>query len=48
VAETYNQGISGEIIPLTADATSKDDIAKLYKTIADKEDHLDILIVREA
>ncbi|TKA83754.1 hypothetical protein B0A55_00048 [Friedmanniomyces simplex] len=44
VANTYSQGISGQIIPLPADCTSKDEIAKLYKTVADKEDHLDILI----
>jgi len=44
VAKTYSQGISGEIIPITADITSKDDIRKLYDQISSKEKHLDILI----
>jgi NAD(P)-dependent dehydrogenase (short-subunit alcohol dehydrogenase family) len=31
VAETYGKDISGQIIPITADVTSKSDIAKLVK-----------------
>ncbi|KAF7196770.1 Rhamnolipids biosynthesis 3-oxoacyl-[acyl-carrier-protein] reductase [Pseudocercospora fuligena] len=44
VANTYSQGIEGQIIPITADISKKDSIAKLYDEIAQKEDHLDILI----
>lgn len=44
VVKTYSSGIEGQIIPLVADISSKDDIAKLYDQIAEKEDHLDILI----
>lgn len=44
VAETYGQNIAGQIIPLTADVTSKKDIAALYKQLSEKESHLDILI----
>ncbi|KAK4550050.1 hypothetical protein LTR36_003017 [Oleoguttula mirabilis] len=44
VAETYSQGISGQIIPITADVSSKEEIAKLYKEISGKEKHLDILV----
>ncbi|KAK3073030.1 hypothetical protein LTR53_005754 [Teratosphaeriaceae sp. CCFEE 6253] len=42
VVSTYNQGISGEIIALPGDCTSKEEIAQLYKAVAEKEDHLDI------
>nr|POE56544.1 rhamnolipids biosynthesis 3-oxoacyl-[acyl-carrier-protein] reductase [Quercus suber] len=44
VAKTYGQGISGQIIPITADITDKSDIAALYDQISHKEQHLDILI----
>ena len=44
VAKTYSQGISGQIIPITCDASKKDEIAKLYDQISSKEKHLDILI----
>ena len=44
VTKTYSQGIEGQIIPITADISKKDSIAKLYDEIAQKEDHLDILI----
>ena len=44
VAQTYNKGISGEIIPITCDISKKDQIASLYDQIASKEKHLDILI----
>ena len=44
VAKTYNQGISGQIIPVTADITKKDDIRKLVDEISSKEKQLDILI----
>ncbi|KAH9845244.1 putative short-chain dehydrogenases reductases (SDR) family protein [Teratosphaeria destructans] len=44
VAKTYSQGIPGQIIPMTADVTSKDSIKKLYEEIASKEKHLDILV----
>ncbi|GAB7363531.1 hypothetical protein MBLNU230_g3799t1 [Neophaeotheca triangularis] len=44
VAETYGKDIPGQIIPITADITSKQDIAKLYETIASKEKCLCILI----
>ncbi|SMQ50296.1 unnamed protein product [Zymoseptoria tritici ST99CH_3D1] len=43
VVKTYSQGISGQIIPIVADVSKKDDIAKLYQEISSKEDHLDIL-----
>lgn len=44
VAEIYNKGISGSIVPVTADVSDKSDIKKLYNEIAGKESHLDILI----
>ncbi|KAF2767521.1 NAD(P)-binding protein [Teratosphaeria nubilosa] len=44
VAKTYSQGIPGQIIPITADVTSKDSIKKLYEEISSKETHLDILV----
>ncbi|KAL2061045.1 hypothetical protein VTL71DRAFT_9097 [Oculimacula yallundae] len=44
VVKTHGQGIEGEIIPIVADITSKDEIAKLFKEISSKEKHLDILI----
>lgn len=44
VAKTYNQGISGKIIPVTCDITKKDEIARLYDEISSKEKQLDILI----
>lgn len=44
VAKTYGQGISGQIIPMTADITDKSHIASLYQQISEKEQHLDILI----
>lgn len=44
VAKTYSQGISGQIIPVTADVTNKEEVAKLYEEISSKESHLDILV----
>lgn len=44
VAKTYSQDIAGQIIPITADVTSKDDIVKLYDEISSKEKTLDILV----
>lgn len=44
VAKTYSQDIPGQIIPIQADVSNKQDIAKLYKEISEKEQHLDILI----
>lgn len=44
VANTYNQGISGKIIPITCDVSKKDQIASLYDQISSKEKYLDILI----
>lgn len=44
VAKTYGQGIPGQIIPIVADVSKKDDIAKLYDQISSKESHLDILV----
>lgn len=44
VAQTFGQGISGQIIPLQGDITKKDEIAKLYDQLSKKESQLDILI----
>ncbi|KAK0129170.1 hypothetical protein ONS95_001106 [Cadophora gregata] len=44
VVKSHGQGIEGEIIPITADVTSKPEIAKLVKEIQSREEHLDILI----
>ncbi|EYE93379.1 SDR family NAD(P)-dependent oxidoreductase [Aspergillus ruber CBS 135680] len=44
VTELYGKNISGQIIPLTSDVTSKDSIAKLAKEIESKEKALHILI----
>ncbi|CZT10285.1 3-oxoacyl-[acyl-carrier-protein] reductase 1 [Rhynchosporium agropyri] len=44
VVKNHGQGIEGQIIPIVADITSKDEIAKLVKEIESKEKHLDILI----
>lgn len=44
VAQTFGQGISGQILPITCDVTKKDQIAQLYDQISSKENHLDILI----
>lgn len=44
VAKTYNQGISGLIVPITADITKKEEIKKLVDEISSKERQLDILI----
>lgn len=44
VRDIYGQDIPGEIIPITADITSKSDIKKLVEQISAKESHLDILI----
>lgn len=43
VVKTYSQGIEGQIIPITADISSKESIKKLYKEFSEKEDRLDIL-----
>lgn len=44
VVEIYGQDIPGQIIPITADVSSKDHIRDLVKHISSKESHLDILI----
>lgn len=44
VVETFGKNISGQIVPLTADISSKSDIKKLVEQISQKESHLDILI----
>lgn len=44
VAETHSQGISGQIIPLVADITSKKDIQGLVDEISRREKYLSILI----
>merc|ERR1712093_762103 len=40
VVKNHGQGIEGEIIPITADVTSKPEIAKLVKEIESREKHL--------
>lgn len=44
VRDIYGKDIPGEIVPITADISSKSEIKKLYEEIASKESHLDILI----
>jgi NAD(P)-dependent dehydrogenase (short-subunit alcohol dehydrogenase family) len=44
VVKSYGQNIEGEIIPITADITSKNEIAKLVKEIESREKCLCILI----
>ncbi|KFY45068.1 hypothetical protein V494_01160 [Pseudogymnoascus sp. VKM F-4513 (FW-928)] len=44
VVKAHGQNITGEIIPITADVTSKNDIAKLVKEIESREKCLCILI----
>lgn len=44
VAEIYGQDIAGEIIPIVADVSKKDEIKKLVKEISSKEKCLCILI----
>ena len=44
VVKTHGQNITGEIIPITADITSKDDIARLVKDIESRESCLCVLI----
>lgn len=44
VAETYGKNISGQIIPLQGDITSKQDIARMYEEIKKKEKCVCILI----
>jgi NAD(P)-dependent dehydrogenase (short-subunit alcohol dehydrogenase family) len=44
VAELYGKDIAGQIIPITADITSKDSIKALVKEIGSREDHLSILV----
>jgi NAD(P)-dependent dehydrogenase (short-subunit alcohol dehydrogenase family) len=44
VAETYGKDIPGQIIPITADVSKKEDIARLAKEIESKEECLCILI----
>lgn len=44
VVKHHGQNIAGSIIPLTADVTSKEDIARLVKEIESKEQCLHILI----
>ncbi|MCJ1340302.1 hypothetical protein MMC09_005596 [Bachmanniomyces sp. S44760] len=42
--KSHGQNISGKIIPVTGDITSKSDIKSLLREISSKENHLDILI----
>ncbi|KAF2663888.1 NAD(P)-binding protein [Microthyrium microscopicum] len=44
VAEKYKDGIDGEIIPLTADVTKKEDITKLVEEISSREKCLCVLV----
>ncbi|KAI9924076.1 hypothetical protein ASPWEDRAFT_107607 [Aspergillus wentii DTO 134E9] len=44
VVNEFSEGISGEIIPITADVTNKESIDRLAKEIASREPHLSILI----
>ncbi|EME44125.1 hypothetical protein DOTSEDRAFT_71812 [Dothistroma septosporum NZE10] len=44
VAKTFSQDIAGQIIPIVADVSKKAEVAKLYKEISEKEQHLDILM----
>ena len=44
VVEKHSEGIAGEIIPITADVTDKDDITRLAKEIESREKCLCILI----
>lgn len=44
VTNTYNRGVAGQIISIASDITDKKDIVALYDEIANKEEHLDILI----
>lgn len=44
VVKTHGQNIDGQIIPITADVTKKEDITKLVKEIESKEKHLSILV----
>ena len=44
VAEIYGKDISGQIIPVTADVSKKEDITKLVQDISSKEKCLCILI----
>lgn len=44
VVDTYNQRISGQIIPIACDITKKKEIAGLYDELSSKEPVLDILI----
>lgn len=44
VAELYGKNIPGQIIPITADITSKESIKKLVDEISSKESKLDVLI----
>jgi len=44
VAKTYGKDIAGEIIPISADVTSKEHIAQLVKEIESREECLCILI----
>ena len=44
VVDTHGKGISGEIIPIAADVSKKDEIARLVKEIESREKCLCILI----
>lgn len=44
VVSTHGKNIAGEIIPLTADVSSKESIKELVKEISSREKHLSILI----
>ncbi|KAL9115952.1 MAG: hypothetical protein Q9227_000320 [Pyrenula ochraceoflavens] len=44
VAETYGKGISGQIVPITADVSTKDGVTKLVNEISSREKCLCVLI----
>ncbi|KAL5358580.1 hypothetical protein BJX96DRAFT_163847 [Aspergillus floccosus] len=44
VAELYSKDIPGQIIPITADVTSKESIDKIVQTVSSKESALHILV----
>ena len=44
VVENFGKDIAGQIIPISADITSKSEIKKLVSELSSKEKHLDILV----
>lgn len=44
VVQSHGQNISGQIIPLQGDVSSKESIKKLFQEVSSKESHLDVLI----